>query len=397
MAPAVELAESLWQTPLETGFRVALAQLVMRELSLAGFWEHARPWADALLMLSGEDEPARTVRERAMPPDYLAPDVFDAVAGEVLYRYAPRECDTYQYVIDVMGTCNLQCPSCPVANTDSGTRPKGHMPLALFERILDKVSDESPVRDPAIWLFNWGEPALHPELPDMVRSIRLRGWKSTISSNLNGRKVVQRIAACPPDSIKISISGFTDASYQRSHTGGDLQQVIDNMHGLAEALRDAPATRVHVGHHLYRHTIDDGPALQSLCDTLGFMYQPIQAFWQPIERNHDLILGRQLADPLLTQLLVNPADNAAFVRAHRDQAYDCELRFNQTVINVDGSVALCCGVYEQENMLGLNFLETPHDELEAAKYRHSFCGTCRAAGTDYSLIRLPETMKANAP
>ena len=73
------------------------------------------------------------------------------------------------------------------------------------------------------------------------------------------------------------------------------------------------------------------------------------------------------------------------IKASRSTEHDCELRFNQTVINHDGSVALCCSVYDKPNMLGLDFLSTPHAELERAKYRHSFCGTCMSHGLHYSV------------
>src|SRR5262245_16821 len=42
--------------------------------------------------------------------------------------------------VDIVGTCNLRCPSCPVENV--GTNPSGLMSLDLFARIVDKARRE---------------------------------------------------------------------------------------------------------------------------------------------------------------------------------------------------------------------------------------------------------------
>ena len=60
------------------------------------------------------------------------------------------------------------------------------------------------------------------------------------------------------------------------------------------------------------------------------------------------------------------------------------MRFNQTVINHDGTVALCCTVYEPQNMLGVAFLDENFATLEARKYRHPFCRTCYSHGLAYT-------------
>ena len=57
----------------------------------------------------------------------------------------------------------------------------------------------------------------------------------------------------------------------------------------------------------------------------------------------------------------------------------------------DGSVALCCSVYDQAQMLGVSFLEQSHAQLEVRKYKHPFCRTCMKHSLDYSVAELPGT------
>jgi hypothetical protein len=79
---------------------------------------------------------------------------------------------------------------------------------------------------------------------------------------------------------------------------------------------------------------------------------------------------------IIEDLLHNPEDRQRRVASQRSGRFDCELRFNQTVINHDGTVALCCTVYDEPNMLGVSYLDECFSSIEQRKYRHPFCLTC---------------------
>jgi MoaA/NifB/PqqE/SkfB family radical SAM enzyme len=353
-------------------------------------WEHARPWLERLLERAPQDAQARNTLERIAPRDYLAPEVFDAAQGRVLKRNAPRESATYLYAIDIVGTCNLRCPTCPVGNFAASDRPKGFMAPELFGRILAKIRADAVTSRPEVWLFNWGEPLLHPKLPEMIALLRGAGLPAHLSTNLNVEHGIAELAKAKPDSIKISLSGFTQATYAQTHVRGDLNLVKANMHLLRHYLDKYRATtRVWVGHHLYKINQDQVGAVRALCDELGFEHHPVAAFYQPIERLVDLLEGRSQGAPIMQDMLEHPLVYLKRIKQHRSGDFDCELRFNQTVINHDGTVALCCSVYDQAQMLGVNFLDLPHREIEARKYGHPFCATCMGHGLEYAVSELP--------
>src|SRR5690242_4066822 len=82
----------------------------------------------------------------------------------------------HYYFIDIVGTCNLRCPSCPVGNVVSDT-PKGFMPLDQLRQILAKIAaDQGPGKRLFIDLYNWGEPTLHPDLAACVRLVHEFGF-----------------------------------------------------------------------------------------------------------------------------------------------------------------------------------------------------------------------------
>jgi hypothetical protein len=123
---------------------------------------------------------------------------------------------------------------------------------------------------------------------------------------------------------------------------------------------------------------------------LGFAYHPITAFYMPLERLIDYLEGKPNPRDkgIIEDLLRKPEEIPRGAAARRSGHFDCELRFNQTVINHDGSVALCCTVYDRENMLGVNFLDADFAELEARKYAHPFCETCYRYGLEYAPFEL---------
>ena len=89
----------------------------------------------------------------------------------------------FSFVIDVIGTCNLSCPSCPVGNFQEARNASGVMAPELLEQILKKAESECSVE--YIALYNWTEPLLHPALPKLIRTVHDHGFRCFLSSNLN--------------------------------------------------------------------------------------------------------------------------------------------------------------------------------------------------------------------
>lgn len=262
------------------------------------------------------------------------------------------------------------------------------MSFSLFRDIVAKIRHESPVASPEVWLFNWGEPLLHPELPTFINELKQHGLSAHLSSNLNIRKGLEALIAANPATLKISISGFSDATYAKTHQRGKLALVRDNLYAIRRWLDHYHATtRVWVGQHVYRSNQHEVAALSEVCRNLGFEHHPIAAFFQPLEKLMRIAEGEILQEPILDDLLEHPSSYTQRFAKLRDLRYDCELRANQTVINHDGSVALCCNVYEKENQLGINFIDAPRQAIEDLKYRHATCKRCQKLGLAYTPLR----------
>ena len=285
----------------------------------------------------------------------------------------------FTYSIDIVGTCNLRCPSCPVGNLSASERPKGFMDVGLFEEIVKKIKSECQNETPNLWLFNWGEPFLHPKLAEIILIAKAHALPVMLSSNMTTKLDFKEVIRAEPETIKISLSGMTQEVYGKTHARGNIETVKENMRKLRRYIDEFDAkTIAWVGYHMYRHNICDYGDAVVFANSLNFEFLPIFAFFQPLEKMVELVenklpdADKTLVDLLIEHPLVGPIMNKRIA----DPAHDCELRSKMMTINHDGSVALCCGVYEPENMLGVKFTDLPHQELQALKYEHDFCKTC---------------------
>jgi organic radical activating enzyme len=377
----------LGQAFAEDGGNPAWAQslpVIGMTLYRQGQWEAAGPWLERAVLCNPGDQTLAAALERVSARDYLQAEIYDERLGRTLKRHTPREATSYVYAVDVVGTCNLRCPTCPVGNSPAALRAKGFMDVALFRRVLAKILADGAAARPEVWLFNWGEPLLHPQIGEIIRLVREAGLSCHLSTNLNVERGIAEVAQANPDNLKISLSGFTAETYGKTHVKGDITLVKANMYLLRHYLDKFKATtRVWVGHHLYRNNQHELAAVAAVCQELGFEHHPLAAFYQPLERLVDLLEGKGAPAPILDDLLEHPRSYLPRIKDSRSGNFDCELRFNQTAINFDGTVALCCSVYDEPNMLGAQFLEHGHAALQAMKYGHPFCETCIHHGLAY--------------
>ena len=296
-----------------------------------------------------------------------------------------RQTADFYYLIDVVGTCNLRCPSCPVGNYPE-LPPKGLMALSVYQSILDKIAAEHPDEKVFVDLYNWGEPGLHKHLGEIIALTRKFGFGVGISSNLNVFPDLKAVVQARPTYLRISLSGFFNETYQRTHKAGDVNLVKANMHMLRYWLdKTGSDTIVQVGYHVYRSNFpDDFFRMRDLCEELDFIFAPTLAALMPVEKAVAAVDGKSLpADQeLLDNLVVSTGERVALLSQARPRYQDCQYRQKRTTINYDGSVPLCCATFEQEQIIASSFLSISRAELTERKYQHDFCRICQERSLD---------------
>ena len=148
--------------------------------------------------------------------------------------------------LELTAECNLRCSMC---HHPAMRRPKGVMPMALWERLASEVARHAPATE--VWFSFCGEPLLEADLLcAMIRHGASAGLKS-ININTNGMLLTPATADalvdCAPALIVIGIDGWSSAAYETYRVGGDRDTVYRNVQYLLErTLERAASTEVQV-------------------------------------------------------------------------------------------------------------------------------------------------------
>lgn len=294
------------------------------------------------------------------------------------------------YWIDIVGTCNLRCPSCPVGNYVENTRFKGLMELSFFEKLLKKIVAENE-QAKTIGLFNWGEPFLHPKLPEFIKLINSYKLKSFISTNFNKTDTLEEVIKANPSQLRISLSGFKQESYKITHKNGNIEKIKINLFKLRKLLdKYHSKTLIEISFHIYKHNAqDDFLKMKKLSENLGFWFNPTWAGFSPMEKllsyYEDKALLTQEDQNLIDLLLISPEEHKEIALKYKSE--ECILRSEQLVINADGSVPVCCTVYDKKYTISPNFLEESLLEIQNKRNKAEICKKCTSYGinTIYTL------------
>ena len=293
----------------------------------------------------------------------------------------------YTYWVDIVGACNLRCPSCPRGNFTSNDvieapPDAGLMTFEMFKDILRKIKEDGPSLNPQIHLYNWGEPLLHPEIAKFVEYALSQGMYCGISANLNFDGTLRDVVKAGPDFIRVSLSGFQQDVYGQTHRRGNIERVKANMRKLRDYMTEFDKTfYVEVNYHVYKHNAAaDLENMIEFCNELRFNISPVWAFYLPIEKNLELLKGNVSAeDQKLIDLYAIPPKRAMeLALPHRNQY--CPVRERTTVISFDGTVPLCCNTFDKAHIVADSFLDTSHEAIQKAKHENPLCGPCMENG-----------------
>lgn len=297
---------------------------------------------------------------------------------------------SFSFNIDVVGSCNLKCPSCPVGNSEEIQNPTGFMSPDLLNSIVKKATSECNVS--AVSLYNWTEPLLHPKLPELVKIVQSYGVPCNLSSNLNILKNVDLLMSANPTTFRISNSGFTQEIYGATHKGGNIERVKSNMIALAESKKKTNSnTKIHVLYHRYLTNLNDEVLMEEFAKSLGFEFIPVWAFMMPLEKilayvdSVEKSLGKEDEVPIYSLLTLDDYETINKLALPLKEAYKisskyshraCILKDTQVTIDFQGNVQLCCGVFDSKKFTLAPYLTTSISALQSLKYSDNSEVTC---------------------
>jgi MoaA/NifB/PqqE/SkfB family radical SAM enzyme len=253
----------------------------------------------------------------------------------------------YFLTIDPTNICNLKCPLCPTWQ-DSSARPKGIMDIGRFIKVMDEIG-------PYLFtvnLCNWGEPLLNPHLSSMIRYAKACNTVVGFSTNLNclPDETARQILDSGIDIIVVSLDGASQGTYSKYRRGGSFTSVLANMERLLSYRRDAERFPLILWQFLVnRYNESEIDEACTMARKMGVRFLP-----SPMRPS----MGKELLFPLyerVKEIRDWLADNPHYNRYNyeirpdtRTRQTTCKWLWNSTVINWDGSVSPCCGVFEKK-------------------------------------------------
>ncbi|HEY3041617.1 MAG TPA: radical SAM/SPASM domain-containing protein, partial [Pyrinomonadaceae bacterium] len=130
--------------------------------------------------------------------------------------------------------CNLRCPACPTG-LQLGLRPSTSIDVNVFKSAIDEIGDYLF----ELWMYNWGEPLLHKQTPEMIRYAKEKGIGNIrLSTNLSiplTDDYIDRFVRSGLDELIVSLDGATQETYGKYRIRGEIDLVHRNMLRMQEA------------------------------------------------------------------------------------------------------------------------------------------------------------------
>jgi MoaA/NifB/PqqE/SkfB family radical SAM enzyme len=227
------------------------------------------------------------------------------------------------------------------------------MSLALFQKVMDELGSYLY----EVYLHNWGEPLLHPEIISMIRYAKRAGCRVILSTNLTllHEARARELVGSGLDEVVASIDGATPETYRRYRVGGDFAQVLANLRLLAEAKRALrmATPRITWQFLVMQHNQHEIGAARQLAAQIGVD--------RLVFRGALADMGRERAEPVAVSL---ERDGSWLTTLEEYAMYDlatrrlqaplpaCDWLWTKAVVHRDGAVSPCCGVYDPAHDFG---------------------------------------------
>lgn len=255
-----------------------------------------------------------------------------------------------------ISNCNLKCAMC-ARSTALGLKnhETGMMSLVLFRKIIKKILAEK-FKFKNLMFGNFGEPLLNYSFSEMVSYAKSKLPDTTISvyTNLTYLKDPDAIIDSGLDCIRVSISGMTQDVYSRNHIGGEINTVLSNLKEICCLKKRLDSKiRIIVRFHDYLYNKGEAILARDFCNENEIEFELLWCYIPCVEANIKFHKDKQELTKLYGQFI--DLDNEERLMHTLPNYKKCLMLNEFVVIDFDGRLYRCCGVYEEKYLLGSFF------------------------------------------
>jgi len=251
---------------------------------------------------------------------------------------------------------------------------KGLMHLEMWKKIVNKFLDEN-VKVDFFAIGNWGEPLLNPLLPDIIRYAKkkLNPKRIRVNTNLNCLKDPIDLLKSGVTEVNVSCSGMTQETYSKNHIGGNIKTVLNNILKLVKIKKELKLdnARLELCFHDYIYNKKEGELAKQFCEKHNLKFNLHRTYVHSVEENIQFHKNKKEWSRFYGKFI--DLKNEMSLMRTPNKLKDCWLLSNSIVINFDGELYRCCGVFDQKHFMG-SFFDFKIREI--SKINSKICEEC---------------------
>jgi len=232
--------------------------------------------------------------------------------------------------IDISPICNLKCPVCVHADSDSHPTLKGQefkgkkMTLNDYRKIVNEVKGKVS----AFSLYYLGDPYIHPDVDEMCRIAYENEINIHISTNFSFKFSDDRIISVVNSGVThltVCVDGISQETYGKTRRGGRISWVLSNLERLCKYRKLYRKNLViEVQFIKFNHNVHELPEAIRYFEELGI--DRIETYWGMVNNYSELEPG--------TYRVTGPKKKNILPR--------CYWPFATMLIKYNGDVIPCC-------------------------------------------------------
>jgi radical SAM protein with 4Fe4S-binding SPASM domain len=254
--------------------------------------------------------------------------------------------DGFPFFVQIEPTnfCNLKCPVCP-AGGFGFKRDRRHMKLNEFKSIIDDMEKYLLF----IVLWDWGEPLMNPDLPEMIRYAAERDMKTVVSTNCNCNSFhdadyMGRLLRSGLTTLIFAIDSVHQKQYELYRKKGDLNKALEgikNNIALKKQFGGGPTLVMRMV--LMKQNEHEIHKLRGLARKLGvdrFSVKTMNPLYMSESSDCEIV-------PVNTDFRRFEYKKGTYERIKID--FHCNIIYRQCTVHSNGDVAPCCWWYDNDH------------------------------------------------
>jgi len=302
---------------------------------------------------------------------------------------------------DIVGFCNATCPYCTTGMRTNVSPPPKAVDVRQFRDTIALLLQHGLIaRRTIVYLYNWGEPILHPKLNELLHVLRNHKIRFVLSTNGSKFVSLDRNAVRQLSYMQFSMPGFSQHSYDRVHNL-DFQKVVANIERFHEDLRAKySSTSLAIAYHVYRFNTHEIAAAKEFCRSHDIAFILYDGYL------NDFNLMQSYLNRTMPTGLLQRVEAALFLDYVNDSISSMPLRyrcpqFDGLAIDENCNVLTCCVLPKGHPNYSLgSIFDTSAATIRKMKISQKVCLECTRLGISWwahnpRMVRPSEFMHPN--